>query len=236
LAQHLSGEIPLEIAFVEKVARIIQELDKHYGKKVWSRWREPVDELVRTILSQNTTDKNSLRAFANLKKRFETWEELLQADEEDIIQEIKSGGLANIKARKIKGCLTEIKKREGRIDLEILAKKPVPEALDYLLSLDGVGPKTAACVLIFSFNSPILPVDTHIHRLSNRLGIVQTNSRGKTQELLQKIIPDKDKYSFHLNLIEHGRKVCKSQKPLCFDCFLRELCSYYQNLQPGTPS
>jgi len=220
------------LLFVEKIKQIIKALEQHYGQKKWKRWREPVDELVRTILSQNTTDKNSLHAFAQLKRRFPTWEDVLAADEDAIVQEIKSGGLANIKARKIKQCLAEIKRREGQITLEFLSEKPLDEALAYLVSLNGVGPKTAACVLIFSFNFPILPVDTHIHRLSNRLGIVETTSREKTQALLQAIIPDAEKYSFHLNLIDHGRKVCKAAKPLCSECFLQKFCSYYhQHLQ-----
>ncbi|MHA1531938.1 MAG: endonuclease III domain-containing protein, partial [Candidatus Heimdallarchaeota archaeon] len=125
---------------------------------------------VRKILSQNSTDKNSLRAYANLIETFKTWDELLEADETEIAEPIRSGGLANIKAKKIKKSLMEIKKREGKIDLEFLADYKQEEAEDYLMSLDGVGPKTAACVLIFSFNFPIMPVDTHVHRLSNRIG------------------------------------------------------------------
>ncbi|TET29568.1 MAG: endonuclease III [Candidatus Heimdallarchaeota archaeon] len=216
------------VSFLNKVKTIISELDKHYGVKHWKRWREPVGELVRTILSQNTTDKNSLRAYANLIDTFKTWDEILKVDEAEIVEQIRSGGLANIKAKKIKKSLMEIKKREGKIDLEFLADYNQEEAEDYLVSLDGVGPKTAACVLIFSFNFPIMPVDTHVHRLSNRIGLVTTKTREKTQEAMKTIIPKKNIYSFHLNLIEHGRNVCKASKPLCSQCFLTDFCDYFQ--------
>ncbi|MCK5045038.1 MAG: endonuclease III [Candidatus Heimdallarchaeota archaeon] len=213
---------------MNKVKTIISKLDKHYGIKHWKRWREPVGELVRTILSQNTTDKNSLRAYANLIEAFKTWDAMVEADEAEIAEVIRSGGLANIKAKKIKKSLIEIKKREGKIDLEFLAGYKPDDAEEYLVSLDGVGPKTAACVLIFSFNFPIMPVDTHVHRLSNRIGLVTTKTREKTQEAMKTIIPKKNIYSFHLNLIEHGRKVCKASKPLCSQCFLTDFCDYFQ--------
>ncbi|NHJ33198.1 MAG: endonuclease III [Asgard group archaeon] len=216
------------VSAMNKVKTVISKLDKHYGVKEWKRWREPVGELIRTILSQNTTDKNSLRAYANLIDTFKTWDEIIEADEAEIAEPIRSGGLANIKAKKIKKSLLEIKKREGKIDLEFLADYKPEEAEEYLVSLDGVGPKTAACVLIFSFNFPIIPVDTHVHRLSNRIGLVTTNTREKTQEAMKEIIPKENIYSFHLNIIEHGRKVCKASKPLCSQCFLTEFCEYFQ--------
>ncbi|MHA1737236.1 MAG: endonuclease III domain-containing protein [Candidatus Heimdallarchaeota archaeon] len=214
----------------KKTQELIKRLDTHYGLKEWSRWREPVGELVRTILSQNTTDKNSLKAYADLQEAYPTWDDLLLADEKDLADVIRSGGLANTKAKKIKKALVEIKKQHGTIDLEFLADYELSKATDYLISLDGVGSKTAACVLIFSFNFPIIPADTHVHRLSNRIGVVDGSTREKTQELLQDEIPDKDKYSFHLNLIEHGRRICKAKNPICSNCFLQDICDYYQEI------
>jgi endonuclease-3 len=214
----------------KKTKELIKRLDNHYGLKEWSRWREPVGELVRTILSQNTTDKNSLKAYADLQEAYPTWEDILLAEEADIANVIRSGGLANTKAKKIKKALAEIKKHHGSIDLEFLADYELTEAAKYLISLDGVGPKTAACVLIFSFNFPMIPADTHVHRLSNRIGIVDGSTREKTQELLQDEIPDKNKYSFHLNLIEHGRQICKAKNPGCANCFLQDICDYFQDL------
>lgn len=216
---------------MDKVNTIIRKLNNHYGLKTWSRWREPVGELIRTILSQNTTDKNSLRTYANLVNHYKTWDELLDADDLEVTELIKSGGLANIKTKKIKQSLEEIKKREGKIDLEFLSEMDLEDAEEYLVSLNGVGPKTAACVLIFSFNFPIMPVDTHIHRLSNRLGLVSTKNREKTQEEMNNIIPSEAKYSLHLNLIEHGRQICKAKNPLCLECFLQDSCDYYQNIK-----
>jgi endonuclease-3 len=216
---------------MNKTEIIIQRLNENYGEKKWERWREPVGELIRTILSQNTTDKNSLRAYANLINRFPTWEEVMNAELDDIVEQIRSGGLENIKAKKIKKCLEEIKNRQGKIDLEFLANYKLDEAEEYLTSLDGVGPKTAACVLIFSFNFPIMPVDTHVHRLANRLGMVETKTREKTQEAMKSIIHNKEIYNFHLNLIEHGRKVCKASKPLCENCFLTDVCEYFKELK-----
>lgn len=206
----------------------ISRINAQYGEQKWTRWREPVGELVRTILSQNTTDKNSLRAYANLIEKYPTWEDLILAEESEIAEIIRSGGLANIKAKKIKKALIEIKQQRGQIDLEFLADFDVQKAEEYLVSLDGVGPKTAACVLIFSFNFPIMPVDTHVHRVSNRLGMVSTKSREKTQELMKSLIPPEQMYNFHLNIIEHGRKVCKAGKPKCHECFLTDICAYYK--------
>lgn len=209
---------------------LFERLHQHYGNPTWQRWREPVGELVRTILSHNTTDKNSLRAYANLIEKYPTWEALLQANEDEIAEIVRIGGLANAKAKKIKKSLLEIHKREGRIDLEFLHQYSLEQAKEYLLSLNGVGPKTAACILIFSFNFPYMPVDTHIHRVSNRLGLVAEKSREKTQEKLNEIIPEKEKYSFHLNVIEHGRKVCKATSPFCTNCFLSDICNFYQKV------
>jgi endonuclease-3 len=213
---------------ITKLLEIIKRLETAYGNKQWKRWRKPVDELIRTILSQNTNDKNSLQAFAQLKAKYGSWEQLLDAELDEIAETIRVGGLANSKAQRIKQALTKIKDERGKLSLEFLGDYSVEKAANYLESLDGVGPKTAACVLIFSFNFPIIPVDTHVHRLSNRLGLVTTTSREKTHDELNQIVPQEKMYSFHLNLIEHGRKICKASTPLCSECFLTELCDYYQ--------
>ena len=216
----------------KKTQELIKRLDNHYGLKEWSRWREPVGELVRTILSQNTTDKNSLKAYADLQEAYPTWEDILVADEPAIADVIRSGGLANTKAKKIKKALAEIMKQRGSIDLEFLADYELSKAKDCLITLDGVFLILPNYIAIFSFNFPIIPADTHVHRLSNRIGVVDGSSREKTQELLQDEIPDKDKYSFHLNLIEHGRQVCKAKNPICSNCFLQDICDYYQEILP----
>ena len=156
----------------KKIRKIIALLGKAYGRPATFRRTEPVGELVRTILSQNTTDKNSLKAFAILKKSFKSWDGLLQAPARRIERLIRHAGLANIKAGRIKEALAEIKRREGRVSLARLKRLGLQGANEYLRSLKGVGPKTAACVLLFSFGRPVMPVDTHIFRVTKRLGLI----------------------------------------------------------------
>lgn len=186
-----------------------------------------MDLLVQTMLSQNTTDTNSFRAFRNLKTAYPRYEDLLAASEEDIIVLIRVGGLAEMKARRIKEALLRIKRDAGAIDLSFLAGMNRTEAEEYLLSLPGVGPKTAAVVLLFAFGFPIMPVDTHVYRVSGRLGLVpEGTSIKETQRILEEIIPQ-DKYlSLHLNLIRHGRRICKARSPRHEECALRHLCDY----------
>lgn len=189
---------------------------------------DPVDLLVQTILSQNTTDTNSFQAFRNLKTAYPNYKDLLAASDEDIAKQIKVGGLAEMKARRIKEALIKIKGDAGAIDLGFLARMSRVEAEEYLLSLPGVGPKTAAVVLLFAFSFPIMPVDTHVYRVSGRLGLVPEGASIKeTQRILEEITPQ-DKYlSLHLNLIQHGRRICKARGPKHEECALRALCDYY---------
>jgi len=215
---------------VATVARIAKLLRQKYGKPP-RRLGGPLDVLIETILSQNTTDKNSSRAYARLKAKFPSWGKVASASVKSIEQAIRVGGLPNIKAKRIKDVLNEIGRREGKLSLGSLKKKNTDDAFAYLTSFDGVGPKTAAIVLSFAFGRDTVPADTHVHRVSNRLGIVHTKSPAKTQAELEKIVRDGDKHSFHINLIEHGRQVCKAQKPQCSLCFLSPVCQ--KNGIPG---
>jgi endonuclease-3 len=209
----------------ERCTRILEGL---YGIPQAGRI-DPIDLLVQTMLSQNTTDTNSFRAFRNLKTAYpqSQYEDLLAASEEDIAELIKVGGLGEMKARRIKEALLRIKRDAGAIDLSFLADLSVAEAEEYLLALPGVGPKTAAVVLLFAFGFPIMPVDTHVHRVSKRLGLVPEGASVKeTQRILEETIPP-DKYlSLHLNLIWHGRRICRARNPLHEKCALRPLCDY----------
>jgi len=210
-----------------RIRKILAILRKAYGSKRPLRRTEPVDELVRTILSQNTTDKNSLKAFAVLKNAFRSWEGLRRAPTARIERLIRHAGLANIKAGRIKEALVEIKRREGRINLSRLKGLSVQGAIEYLRSLKGVGPKTAACVLLFSFGKPVMPVDTHIFRVTKRLGLVPNHlSIEEAHRLLSVIVPKDLIYEFHLCIIEHGRKTCKAQNPRCGFCVLYDLCGF----------
>ena len=210
----------------QKVAECIALLEKEYGIPRPDE-EDPVDLLIKTILSKNTSDANSLPAFAQLKSAFPDYESLLRAPDEDVAQSIRRGGLAEIKTRRIKAALKRIKEEQGEICLASLAGMKKEQAMDYLLQLPGVGPKTASIVLLFAFGMPFLPVDTHVFRLSQRLGLVEEKaSPEKAQKMLERIIPP-DKYtSFHLNLIQHGRQVCHARGPRHERCCLQGCCDY----------
>jgi endonuclease-3 len=210
-----------------KAERCIEILEDLYGVPA-AEDIDPVDLLVQTILSQNTADTNSYRAFLNLKIAYPNYEELLSSSEEDIAEHIRVGGLAEMKAKRIKEALFRIKRDAGSIDLHFLSGLNKTEAEGYLLALPGVGPKTAAVVLLFAFGFPIMPVDTHVYRVSKRLGLVPEGASIKAaQRILEEITPQ-DKYlSLHLNLIRHGRRICRARNPRHDMCALRHLCDYY---------
>lgn len=200
-------------------------LEEAYGKREWKPGPDPLSELIRTILSQNTSDVNSYRAFRRLKERFKTWEELADADEQKIEEAIREGGLFRIKSLRIKEILQAIKRERENLDLNFLKKMELEEARAWLKKLPGVGHKTAACVLLFSLGKPAFPVDTHVYRVSRRLGLVPFNSTPeRTSLLLEKITPEKYVYQAHVYFIQHGRLVCKSQRPKFSDCILEQIC------------
>ncbi len=211
----------------QKVAKCIALLEKEYGVPQPDE-RDPVDLLVMTILSQNTSDTNSLRAFALLKSAFCDYEKVLAASDEAVADAIRPGGLAEIKARRIKEALFRIKQDAGAISLSFLADMGKEEAMAYLLSLPGVGPKTASVVLLFAFSMPFLPVDTHVYRVSRRLGLLAEDVRPeKAQPILERIVPVEKYLSLHLNLITHGRLICRARGPRHEECALRNCCGYY---------
>ena len=211
----------------QRVATCISLLEEQYGISHPDE-RDPVDLLVMTILSQNTSDTNSLRAFALMKSAFCDYEEIIAASEEALADSIRPGGLADIKARRIKEALVRIKQDAGAISLSFLADIEKEEAMAYLLSLPGVGPKTASVVLLFAFSMPFLPVDTHVYRVSKRLGLLSEDVRPeKAQQILERIVPVEKYLSLHLNLIAHGRLICRARGPRHEECALRSCCDYY---------
>jgi endonuclease-3 len=188
-----------------------------------------VAELVSTILSQNTTDTNRDVAFDRLRARFESWEAVRDADTGDVIDAIRPAGLANQKGPRIQQALRTIAEERGDLELDFLADWPVDEAKAWLTSIKGVGPKTAAIVLLFALGRPAFPVDTHVHRVSRRLGLIgPKDSREKAHDVLEALVPEEDYYPFHLNMIRHGREVCASGRPRCEACNLTDLCHWYQ--------
>ena len=184
-----------------------------------------ISELVGTILSQHTSDLNSGRAFQEMWDRFSSWEAVLAAPVDQVASAIRSGGLAQQKAPRIQEVLAEVQRRRGSFDLEFLKELPLSEAKAWLQSLSGVGPKTAAVVLCFALGMPAFPVDTHIHRVSRRLGLIGPKvTADEAHDVLEAVIDPDRVFPLHVYLITHGRRVCKAQRPLCGQCVLAERC------------
>ncbi len=210
-----------------RIRAIVARLTEAYGPRPWRRHGNALDGLIRTILSQNTTDVNSRAAFASLKRQFSSWHECLDAPVARIEFAIRRGGLAKQKAGRIKNILGELKRQRGRLSLQFLARLPVEEAMTWLCGLVGVGPKTAACVLMFNFNKPVLPVDTHVHRVSGRLGLIEPKATAEhAHQSLQGVCPPELIYPFHVLMIAHGRRTCQARRPACPRCPLRSLCDW----------
>ena len=207
------------------VDEVIELLEQEYGPREWQPGKEPVDVLIETILSQNTPDVNSGRAFDSLLSTFGSWEAAVAAPVEHIAQTIKFGGLSRIKAVRIKQTLNKIEEERGCISLDFLSSMSIAEAKNYLLNLPGVGLKTANCVLLFALGKPCLPVDTHVFRVARRLGLIDSRiSTEKAHNLLQEQVPLSRVYQFHLHMIEHGRQVCHARQPHCVECVLANGC------------
>ena len=196
-----------------------------YGSAVRKRGLNALDELIFTVLTQNTSDLNAERAYASLRAEFATWEEVMRADADAIARAIRHGGLANIKSVRIQAILREIQERRGDLDLEWLAELGLDEARAWLMELSGVGMKTASVVASFALDLPALPVDTHIWRVAKRLGLVapKTNATDAHFEL-EAQVAEAERFQFHMLLITHGRKVCKARRPQCASCVLNEIC------------
>jgi len=185
-----------------------------------------LDVLIATKLSQNTTDKSSFKAFTNLKEKYGSWEKISEVNESSIRDAIKVCGLADTKSREIKSMLNNLKKKFGSLDLKFMYEYSDEEVYGEFLSHKGFGVKTISCVLIFAMGRDAFPVDTHVHRILNRLGIVKTSSAVKTFEKAKDIIPIGKKYELHSNLIKFGRNICKAKNPLCSLCFLYDMCEF----------
>lgn len=204
---------------------VVRRLSALYGYPTLRPHGDPMAELILTVLSQNTSDANSGIAFARLATRFPSWSLLLSADVEEIESAIQIGGLARVKAPRLLSILERVWASQGSFDLSFLAEMPVAEAKEWLRALPGVGPKTAACVLLFSFGRPALPVDTHVYRVARRLKMVSPKvSADRAHDILEGMLEDVDVYPFHMSLIKHGRHMCHAQRPACSDCPLRDLC------------
>jgi endonuclease III len=211
---------------------ILKKLEQVYGSPHWSPNHDPLGELVATILSQNTSDVNSDRAFIALRTAYRTWDEVSQAHPDELAAVIRSGGLARLKSRRIQAILHTIKTRHDHLDLDFLLEMPMPAARAFLAEFPGVGPKTIACVLLFACGHPTFPVDTHIHRITTRLGLLPSGCNAeRAHAVLEPLIPPTQTYRAHVNLIRHGRTVCKARLPDCRHCCLQSWCLYPQQFR-----
>lgn len=221
--------LPDDSKLRDKIAILSDLLMEAYGSKQRIT-HDPLDTLVRTILSQNTNDVNRDRAFNTLRQRFPTWEAVMLAPRDDVVEAIRTAGLANQKGPRIQEALSIIFERAGSLNLDFLEEMDLEEGRSWLMSIKGVGPKTAAIVLCFAFGLPAFPVDTHVHRVSRRLGLIGSKAtREQAHVILEHLVPPDLCYIFHLNLIEHGRRVCKAGQPLCGICAVRDYCDYAKN-------
>lgn len=224
-ARHADAPLAQE----EKAQFVFAQLNACFGRPQWTGGEDPVDELIWTILSANTNDTNSGRAFRQLKASFgDDWEAVRTAPLDAIKDAIRTAGMYNQKAPRIVETLTRIKEERGGYNLDHLATMEVADALAYLTSLPGVGHKTASIVLLFCFNRGSFPVDTHIQRISQRLGISgRRDSPEKIKGIWESLLPPETYYPLHLNLIKHGRQICQARVPKCEICPLQEVCDYY---------
>ena len=210
------------------VGYVVQNLERAYGvpENKWTGW-DVLDMLVAVILSQATSDANSDRTYDALKRRFPTWDAVLRAREQTLVETIRLGGLANQKAAVIRELLRQVKARRGSFDLSFLRALPAREAVEYLASFRGVGPKTAACTLLFACGLDVFPLDTHIFRILRRVGLIPAKCSDRfAHDVMNRLVPAGKFYSFHVNLIRHGRKLCRPRDPLCERCPIVEYCDY----------
>ena len=216
--------MPNKNEIIKKVNKLLID---HFGiPKRDAKLPNPVDMLIATILSQNTNDNNSYKAFRQLREKFDTWKDVANARRTSIESAIKVAGLGKQKSAAIKNFLTDIQKKKGEISLNYLSKMPNGDAIDELTGYNGVGVKTASCVLLFSMDKNVCPVDTHVHRTVNRIGIVNEKTPDKTFIELNDNFPPKIAHSFHTNLIRLGREICKPKNPSCGICPLVKICQY----------
>jgi endonuclease-3 len=213
-----------------RVLAIRDRLRETYGVPEEAPHGDPIAELIKTVLSQATNDRNRDRAFAALRERFPEWEEVRDAPVAEVEEAIRSGGLAKQKAPRIQAILERV---GDPPDLDWLEHASREDSLDYLLALPGVGRKTAACVLIFTWGIPEIPVDVHVHRVGGRLGLFPAKaSFERAHDEMLAIVPPEDAHELHVNLIRHGRAVCRP-KPRCGECALRRMCPWYRENRAG---
>ncbi len=223
---------------IHKAREVQRRLLAFYGRPEWRTALSPVDELVSTILSQNTNDRNRDAAFNRLRARFPTWEEVRDAPADEVVAAIRTAGLANQKGPRIQEVLRQITQKRGSLDLRFLRSLPGEEARAWLMDFKGVGPKTSAIVLLFSLGMPAFPVDTHIYRVTGRVGLRPAKMTvEEAHNALARLFSPQDYGTAHLNIIRLGRELCHPRNPECPKCPLNDICDYYQaqKMAPASP-
>lgn len=211
----------------EQYRAVFHRLNEVYGEPIWRSHGPPLDELVGTILSQATADINTERAYQALRSRYPDWDAVMNAPVDDLVATIRPAGLANVKGPRIHNALRTIYRERGELSLDFLAGMPLAEAMAWLTGIEGVGPKTASIVMLFSFGRPVFPVDTHVHRVTGRLGLIPPRTNAdKAHVMLAELGEPATCYAMHLNLIHHGRTICRARIPHCDVCPLQALCDY----------
>ncbi len=221
----------------KRAVKVHEKLLEFYGEPIWRDPMPPVHELVCTILSQNTNDVNRDRAFNLLRAKFPTWEEVRDAQTKDVIEAIRPAGLANQKGPRIQQVLKAITEERGDLDLSFLKTMSVDDARDWLTKFNGVGPKTAAIVLCFSLGMPAFPVDTHVYRVTGRIGLrPEKMTVEQAHPHLEDLFPPETYYAAHLNIIRLGREICTARKAMCEKCPIVKLCDFGRNVSRGQVS
>ena len=217
------------------ISLVNRRLAENFGLPTRRPRRSPLDELILTILSQNTTDVNSLAAFKRLRTRFPHWELLLSAGYQQVLSAIKTAGLGPTKARRILDLLPLIKQKDPSLTMSFVCSMSLDEGYEFLTAIRGVGTKTAACVLLFACGKPAFPVDTHVFRVARRIGLDRASpTREKMQRFFENVVPETDRYNLHMNLVRLGRKLCRARAPKCEQCFLTDVCELRQGLRAGS--
>ncbi len=214
-----------------KTLAVHEQLLELYGYPDWRSTLDPVSEVVSTIISQNTSDVNRDRAYDRLRARFPTWEMVRDAPTPAVEETIRPAGLSHLKAPRIQEALNFITRQRGELNLDFLKEMPVEEAKAWLTQINGIGPKTAAIVLLFSLGMPAFPVDTHVHRVTQRIGLIGPKvTAEQAHAVLENLVPPDLYLPFHLNVIRHGREICHARNPRCEICPLQSMCDYYQRI------
>lgn len=211
----------------KRTAKITGVLEREQGEPRWKGPSDPLDSLIRTLLSQSTNDNNRDLAYRRLRERFPAWRDVMEADREEVAEAIRPAGLGNQKSGRMIALLRWIEEEFGSLDLGFLQEMPTEEAFERFTQVKGIGVKTMAVVLMFACGRDVFPVDTHVHRIVRRLGLVPERADAvKTFKLMAPLVPDGKSYSLHMNLLKFGRTICTARNPRCLDCPLYDLCPW----------